>query len=237
MFNFIEIFEQRSKLYNIKIFYFKFIEVFFQTLNFLKLLRELSPEIKFFQYQFSFYYFVIFLFWFFLSLLNISFQNISYFFDLNNFYGTKSKVKYLNFFLIKQLLFITILLLVYIGNLVFPILIDSLNFSIQKNLENFWVFDQILKIQISFFFFFILFPEIFRLLFSKLTIEKNINAYPRFWKIFLIFILLISAIFTPTLDNSIQIIFSSLFILFYLFSLIAIKKRSFINFSGLNFQS
>lgn len=236
MFNFIEIFEQQFKSYNIKIFFFKFIEIFFQTLLFFKILRELSPEIKFFQYQFSFYYFTILCIWFIFISLNLFFQNISYFFDLNNFYGFKSKFKQLNFFLIKQLLFITILLLFYIGNLVFPILIDSFNFSIQKNLENFWVFDQILKIQISFLFFFLLFPEIFRLIFIKLTIEKQINSYPRFWKLFVITILLISAVFTPTLDNSIQIIFSSLFFLFYIFSLISIKKRSYIIYSGFNSQ-
>lgn len=236
MFNFIEVFEQQSKSYSIKVFFFKFIEIFFQTLIFFKILRELSPEIKFFQYQFSFYYFTIFCAWVIFITSNLFFQNISYLFDLNNFYGFKSKFKQLNFFLIKQLLFITILLLFYIGNLVFPILIDSFNFSIQKNLENFWVFDQILKIQISFLFFFLLFPEIFRLIFIKLTIEKQINSYPRFWKLFIVTILFISAIFTPTLDNSIQIIFSSLFFLFYLFSLIAIKKRSYIIYSGFNSQ-
>nr|YP_010139369.1 Sec-independent protein translocase component TatC [Poterioochromonas malhamensis]QQK55035.1 Sec-independent protein translocase component TatC [Poterioochromonas malhamensis] len=234
MFTFIEIFEKQSKLYQIFFSIFKWVETFFQSFFFFKFLRELSPEIKFFQYQFSFYYFSIFCSWIILLLLSFSFQNVSYFFDLNNFYGFKSTLKKLTFFLVKQLFFIILLVLFSIGNLIFPALIDSFNFSIQKNLENFWVFDQILKIQTNFLIFFIIFPEIFRVIFIKFTTEKEINAYPRFWKIFFITILIISAIFTPTLDNSIQLIFSSLFFLLYLFALVGINKRSYLLSSNFN---
>lgn len=238
MFTFLEISEDRFKIYDTKIHFFRIFESFFQTINFLKILRKLSPEIRFFQYQFSFYYFIVFFYWILNILLNSFFQTFGYTLDLTFFYGFKTKNKFLSFFLIKHLLFIITTLLHIIGNLIFPILIDSFNFSIQKNLENFWVFDQLLKIQESFFFFFLILPEIFTYLLLKSTLEKDSIIYLRFWKIFLIFILIVSALFTPTLDNSIQILFSLIFLFFYFSLFLYLKKRTLINsLVGYNFFS
>lgn len=236
MFTFLEISDERLKNYDNKITLIRFLENFVQTLIILTILRELSPEIKFFQYQISFYYLAFLFYWGVITLLSIFTQNISYIFDLNNYYGIKAKEKYFTFFLIKQLLFLVLVLIFFITNFIFPLLIESFNFSIQKNLENFWVFDQLLKIQLSFLVFFLLLPEGFRFFFFKLTNEKTVNLSLKFWKIFLIFSLIISAIFTPTLDNSIQIIFSSLFFFFYFCFLTYVKKRLLTNSLGFLFS-
>lgn len=235
MFTFLEISDERLKNYDNRLTFVRLFENFFQTLILLTIIRELSPEIKFFQYQFSFYYLILFVYWIGISFLANFTQNIAYIFDLNNYYGIKAKQKYQIFFLLKQLFFLILALIFVVANFIFPLLIESFNFSIQKNLENFWVFDQLLKIQLSFLAFFILLPEAFRFFFFKLTTEKTVNLSLKFWKIFLILSLIISAIFTPTLDNSIQLIFSSLFFFFYFCFLIYVKKRLLTNSIGFLF--
>ena len=109
--------------------------------------------------------------------------------------------------------------------LFFPLSLDSINSYGEKNLENFWSFDEVLNLEIFFLVNFFLFCQIPLFFFRIVDSEKKKEIFPNQWKNVFFFSFLIAGILTPTVDITTQFSFAFSTIFFYFLFLYWINQK------------
>ncbi len=227
---------KKSDLYNSSFSFFS--QGFFQICNvfiIVKLIRNQVPEIRFLQLIPGYYLILLFLF----ILLFFLFTNFFTFFPslLDNQKTLGSKILNKNFYFInnKFLYFFFIFSFFASTNYILPNSLDAFYAYSEKTLENFWSFNDLLKIE---FFLLLSLNLISQLpLFSYYFISNEIKIFKflKYFKFSIFFILLLSGFLTPTVDLYSQILFIIFSMLIYGISIHFLIKRIFIKYLSLTF--
>lgn len=217
--------------------FFQFLLQSFGVFISLNIIRNQVPEIKLLQLIPGYYFFLLFIFIIAFFFISAFFSFYPSFLDGQKILGSKTLSKNVYFITNKFIYFFSIFTLFLSSNFIIPSNFDAFYIYSEKTLENFWSFSDLINLDFILIFTLILISQLPLIAFYSLNNEKKIINLPKYFKLFLLIILLVSGFLTPTVDISSQLIFSSFTILVYLISIhFLIKKVSikYLSFTFLN---
>lgn len=215
-----------------------FLQFFLQSFGVfvsLNIIRNQVPEIKLLQLIPGYYFFLLFIFIIIFFFISTFFSFYPSFLDSQKILGSKTISKNIYFITNKFFYFFSIFTLFFSSNFIIPSNFDAFYIYSEKTLENFWSFSDLINLYFILIFTLILISQLPLIAFYSLNNERKILNLPRYFKVFLFFILVVAGFLTPTVDISSQLIFSSFTILIYLISIHFLIKRISIKYLSFTF--
>ncbi len=216
-------------------FFFQFFCQSFNVFFCLNIIRKQVPEIKLLQLIPGYYFILLFLFIISLFIFSSLFIFYPSFLDKQKFLGSKTINKNIYFLTNKFFYFFAFFSFFVAVNYISPSNLDAFYIYSEKTLENFWSFDDLIKLESVLIGTLLIISQLPLLSFYALTNEVQIFGLPKYFKLLLFLILLLSGFLTPTVDISSQLIFSLFTIFLYIISLHFLIKRTSIKYLSLSF--
>nr|YP_009545187.1 Sec-independent translocase component C [Synura uvella]AYO28341.1 Sec-independent translocase component C [Synura uvella] len=204
---------------------------------FIDLLRGYVAEINIIQLMPGLYLALLFVGFFFLMI----FSTLVFFFplisDSRRKGGTKTGLRFRRKLDTKFSLFLYFISLIFLISTILPISLDSFSTFGEKNVESFWSFEELNSIESSLVTLTISLFQIPILVIADNYDENNIELFPTFLREYIVFVGIVAALITPTVDVPTQLNFIYIGISLYLLVFSAFTKKAIVKVTSISFKN